>query len=1139
VVITETRIENRDFAGVGVFRGYSLTQHSSSGFRRAGVSVFAKKGLELIEGSTRNARDGHSTLAAYKVHGEKIIIAAIYGPSCNSDNLALEVVNKIGEDLEELGQLVGTRTVFVVGDFNLKLETKRRQTKPRAVNALQEIIEHLDLKDAGAKENEPTWRRPHLPGSNSRIDYIMYSNGIVMNDFKTRWGRFDHAEIQGRFELGAKKDHTKTLKDWALLTPEFLEGAPKLMEELLLDHDKNHRWAPVQAREEFTQGRLPRTYEAELDVMEGKEGVFHCHVLMVALTRLTSLQARIQKEHIGKRRKWLEELQLEIGKTYQDLDLAVEGSQDQGELAHKLENLKMQIRDDTEQVERAGRIRLENYYADNNGKNKAASFLITREPRSRKEVQKLVEEDLSEVTTQQGILDKLEGKFKATVGEKFQPEMELTEFLAKYQVELPSLSDELREMLDEEITINEVRDALSSAKAGAAPGPSGQTAAIFKYLLAEVPSLLVKSLNELTFVPGLARAKNFEWMFARTIKYIPKPGKSPDRVGNLRPLSLLESLYKLQTRVLSNRLTLTMDEIIYENQHGFRRDRGIQTATLPVLDAIHDAGRRGQAMQVISVDLKSAFDCVSPQLIRQVMELYKFPEIYVEALHQLTHRGKGRLFVNSLMGNEFDIENGTGQGDPPSAGRFNIGTDPLLRALNKVTERYRYRMEMGRKMPVTAFADDHQHVTQVGDAAHVQEILEVYSDFAKVSGLHLSIEKTVMMCINTDPDLIGEILNLTGIKQVEEFRYLGIQLCKTQEASRVASYQKVQENIKSRYQRINSSYVDLFHRRQLIKQTIMPSFNHVFMVFGHDEENERALDGMMVDLLWTRSCQGQVRQGRRLVAKKRLDASFNMGGLNMDKTAQLVDGLLLNMLKRLHDQSQLPEDKRIFFYHTIDSLLVRLGAPNLEELFRLGGSRTWGELGDRVRVRHPFASQMFGSMAKLMELNENSGEGWLTAPLAGHSSSPPIFRISVAESLLLEQEGLLFVGQLFKTDDLTGRPLVGENREYGAGVPPPIGNKCRLLRSRLNAQGKRIQDMPGGSFGQITKNAKLSQLYRHMHRAQVDSMMPGPPAYFTRRRDGIPVPPLMDFMKGYSNLFKLNIPSKTLEASFLLLNRQT
>ncbi len=61
------------------------------------------------------------------------------------------------------------------------------------------------------------------------------------------------------------------------------------------------------------------------------------------------------------------------------------------------------------------------------------------------------------------------------------------------------------------------------------------------------------------------------WLKDRKVVYIPKPGKTPDRVGNLRPLSLWESLYKIQTRVLSDRLLGVMDEISYQDQHGFRR----------------------------------------------------------------------------------------------------------------------------------------------------------------------------------------------------------------------------------------------------------------------------------------------------------------------------------------------------------------------------------------------------------------------------------------------------------------------------------------------------------------------------------------------------------------------------------------
>jgi hypothetical protein len=172
-----------------------------------------------------------------------------------------------------------------------------------------------------------------------------------------------------------------------------------------------------------------------------------------------------------------------------------------------------------------------------------------------------------------------------------------------------------------------------------------------------------------------------------------------------------------------------------------------------------------------------------------------------------------------------------------------------------------------------------------------------------------------------------------------------------------------------------------------------------------------------------------------------------------------------------------------------------------------------------------------------LELNENEAGGWLTAPLVGHGSSPEIFSISMADGLMLEQAGMVSVKHLFKPDDITGRLLVSENCSYD-GIPPNIATKCRVLRMRLCALGKRIREVPEGTFSQVIKEVKMSQLYRKMYRKHVDGLLPGPPSYFTRRKDGIPVPSLAEFMKGYDNLFKLNIPSKTLETSFLLLNRQ-
>ncbi len=67
---------------------------------------------------------------------------------------------------------------------------------------------------------------------------------------------------------------------------------------------------------------------------------------------------------------------------------------------------------------------------------------------------------------------------------------------------------------------------------------------------------------------------------------------------------------------------------------------------------------------------------------------------------------------------------------------------------------------------------------------------------------------------------------------------------------------------------------------------------------------------------------------------------------------------------------------------------------------------------------------------------------------------------------------------------------------------------------------------------------KYSGLFRKLAREARDAMYPGLPSFFTRRKDGIPVPALAMFMIGYRNLFKLDIPSKTLEKSYLVMNRQ-
>jgi hypothetical protein len=74
-------------------------------------------------------------------------------------------------------------------------------------------------------------------------------------------------------------------------------------------------------------------------------------------------------------------------------------------------------------------------------------------------------------------------------------------------------------------------------------------------------------------------------------------------------------MYKIKTRILNERMAGIMERILYPHQHGFCRNRSIQTATVPVLEAIYDAEKHGRPLQLLSIDLKSVFGTISPQTI--------------------------------------------------------------------------------------------------------------------------------------------------------------------------------------------------------------------------------------------------------------------------------------------------------------------------------------------------------------------------------------------------------------------------------------------------------------------------------------------------------------------------------------------
>jgi hypothetical protein len=72
----------------------------------------------------------------------------------------------------------------------------------------------------------------------------------------------------------------------------------------------------------------------------------------------------------------------------------------------------------------------------------------------------------------------------------------------------------------------------------------------------------------------------------------------------------------------------------------------------------------------------------------------------------------------------------------------------------------------------------------------------------------------------------------------------------------------------------------------------------------------------------------------------------------------------------------------------------------------------------------------------------------------------------------------------------------------------------------------------------VLLTGKFSKMLRKLNQEYIDGKIRGPPSYFTRLKQGYALPPLKDYMDGYDSIFSLDMPLKTRETNFLILNRQ-
>ncbi|KAF5445202.1 hypothetical protein F2P56_034269 [Juglans regia] len=187
----------------------------------------------------------------------------------------------------------------------------------------------------------------------------------------------------------------------------------------------------------------------------------------------------------------------------------------------------------------------------------------------------------------------------------------------------------MNEKLEKSFSREEVEVALRDMGPHKSPGPDGYSACFYQNLWGIVGEGISKAA--LSFLNGkFEKSLNFTY-----IALIPKLSE-PMEVGDFRPISSCNVLYKLIAKTLANRLKKVLNGVISQNQSAFIPDRLITDNIVAAYEALHSMKTR----------LKGKMGTMALKL--NISEAYDRVEwCYLEVI--MVKMGFGRRWINLIM----------------------------------------------------------------------------------------------------------------------------------------------------------------------------------------------------------------------------------------------------------------------------------------------------------------------------------------------------------------------------------------------------------------------------------------------------------------------------------------------------------
>ncbi len=304
------------------------------------------------------------------------------------------------------------------------------------------------------------------------------------------------------------------------------------------------------------------------------------------------------------------------------------------------------------------------------------------------------------------------------------------------------VTGEQAQQLGEALTYDEVVLSLRFAKNGSSPGLDGIPFELWKTLRArhvedsrfperttfDVIALLLAAFEDARTYGVDAKAHFAQGWIAPIYK---EKGERT-RVVNYRPITLLNTDYKLLSKSLAVRLADVAPRIINKAQAGFVPGRKIHNHTQLARLMIHWAERNEKDGAIVALDQEKAYDRIAHDYLWRVLEKFGIPGSFICLVKSLYQHAETSVMVNGILSKTYRVYRGVRQGDPLSCLLFDLAIEPLS-AMIRSSEIEGFNIpRCDEILKAVLFADDTTvYLSSHDDFGTLQAILDTWCSAAK------------------------------------------------------------------------------------------------------------------------------------------------------------------------------------------------------------------------------------------------------------------------------------------------------------------------------------------------------------------------------------------------------------------------